>query len=128
MENMSQKVIAHISSKVIQKLDLDCKIDEPIYIGDSNIKHMKEKHPIDYEQYHDYIGEILNTPDYVALNKKNNSLEYVKELKFDDNFVKVTVRVSRSGRYFARSMYVLNTRRVLNFIANGTLKKIDKNA
>lgn len=124
---MSQKIIAHISSKVIQMLNLDCKLDEPIYIGDSNIEHMKEKHPADYEKYHDHISDILSAPDYVALNKKNNSLEYVKEFKFDDNFVKVAVRVSKSGRYFARSMYVLNTRRVLSFITNGTLKKIDKN-
>ena len=38
-------------------------------------------------------------------------------------FVKVAVRVSARGQLFARSVYRLNTNRVLNFIEKGTLKR-----
>lgn len=123
---MSQRIIAHISATVIDVLNLECQPGEPIYLGSSNIEHMKDKHPADYERYHAYISQILSAPDYVAINKKNQSIEYVKQFRIDDAFVKVAVRVSHSGRYFARSMYTLNTKRVQNFIAKGTLKRVDR--
>ena len=78
---MSQRIIARISAAVITTLSLECNPGEPIYLGDSNIDHMKDRHPVDYERYHAYIGRILSSPDYVAINEKNNSLEYVKEFK-----------------------------------------------
>lgn len=42
----------------------------------------------------------------------------------DHEHVKVAVRVSNNGLYFARSLYVLNEKRVENFIQKGTLKPI----
>lgn len=40
------------------------------------------------------------------------------------DYVKVAVRVSTKGIMFVRSLYVLNSKRVNNFIKNGQLKKI----
>lgn len=66
----------------------------------------------------------MGNPDYVGLNTKDESIEYVKEYKVDDEYVKVAVRVSGNRNYFARSIYVLNKTRVKNFITKGTLKKL----
>ena len=87
---------------------------------------MKSSHPSDYQKYSPYISAILSSPDYVGINNADSSIEYVKEFIQDNNYVKVAVRVSASGQYFARSIYVLNTNRVNNFIEKGTLKKFDK--
>ena len=97
----------------------------PVYLGESNIVHMKQAHPADYAKYGDCISDILKEPDYVGVNPKDDSIEYVKEYLIDHKYVKVAVRVSTAGRYFARSLYVLNSNRVKNFIAKGTLKKLD---
>lgn len=61
--------------------------------------------------------------DYVGINSSDNSIEFVKEYVIDNEFVKVAVRVSRGNKLYARSLYVLNNRRVKNFIAKNTLKK-----
>ena len=84
---------------------------------------MQMSHPADYAKYGTYISDILSTPDYVGINPKDDSIEYVKEYLINQEYVKVAVRVSTAGRYFARSLYVLNQNRVHNFIAKGTLKK-----
>ena len=41
----------------------------------------------------------------------------------NNEYVKVAVRISSSGIFYARSLYVLNSNRVKNFINKGTLIK-----
>lgn len=86
---------------------------------------MKTSHPDDYAKYKEELPNILNHPDYVGINPKDNSIEYVKEFLVDNEYVKVAVRISTKGQYYARSLYVLNNRRTENFIKKGTLKKVD---
>ena len=117
------KQVGKITQNLISKLNLKIPADTPILLGASNIQHMKTSHPADYSKYGRYIKDILNAPDYVGINKKDGSIEYVKEYVLDNEFVKVAVRVSTNGSYFARSLYVLNNNRVNNFIQKGTLLK-----
>ena len=44
---------------------------------EDNIEHMKKKHPEAYEKYGKDIPFILGNPDYVGLNTKDESIEYV---------------------------------------------------
>lgn len=118
------KQVGMISSQVINTLGLNIPIDTPIFIGNSNIAHMRSSHPADYAKYGNNIPDILSSPDYARINPKDGSIEYVKEYKIDGQFVKIAVRVSGGGNYYARSLYVLNNNRVQDFIAKGTLKKI----
>lgn len=119
------KPTAHITQEVIDLLGLDCEADTPIYLGESNIKHMEETHPKDYETYFKHINEILSAPDYVGMNPSDQSIEYVREYRNGTaDYVKVAVRIAKSGRYYARSLYVLNKRRAENFIRKGTLKRL----
>lgn len=117
--------VGTITQDIINVLGItNIKPNTPILLGDTNIKHMQTSHPADYQKYSSHIVNILYSPDYVGVNKKDNSLEYVKEFKIDNEFVKVAVRISLNGNVFARSMYILNNNRVNNFIAKGTLKKV----
>ena len=79
------------------------------------------------KKYGAYISDIINFPDYAAINQKDQSIELVKTFLIHNEYVKVAVRVSDNGRYFARSLYVLNDKRVKNFIQKGTLKPIKNN-
>ncbi len=120
---MAQQV-GILSEKIINILGLSLQANTPILLGESNIIHMQNSHPNDFAKYGDNIAFILSNPDYVGINKKDNSIEYVKEFCIDGEFVKVAVRVSNNGQLFARSIYVLNNNRVHNFINKGTLKKV----
>lgn len=115
--------VGQIKANVIAALGLSIAENTPILLGKSNIQHMKNDHPEDYVKYGAYIGDILDSPDYVGINPGDNSIEYVKEFEIDNDFVKVAVRVSRKGTLFARTIYTLNPNRTQNFIAAGTLKK-----
>ncbi len=119
--------IGEFSSQVINTLNLNIVAGTPIYIADTNLEHMQSSHPADYSRYRNDISLIIATPDYVGLNTKDNSIEFTKEYMVNDEFVKVAVRVSASNVYYARSLYVLNTNRVRNFIKKGTLKPLDNN-
>lgn len=117
------KQVGKLSQRVIEVLGLTLSEGRSILLGESNIAHMVSRHPEDYALYGEYIPLILSMPDYVALNTKDESIEYAKEVQMDDVYVKVAVRVSARGQLFARSVYRLNTNRAKNFIEKGTLKK-----
>ena len=117
------KQVGVLCQHVIDLLGLTMKDGQSILLGESNIAHMVSNHPADYALYGEYIPLILSAPDYVALNAKDSSIEYVKEVQVNSIYVKVAVRVSARGQLFARSIYRLNTNRVLNFIEKGTLKR-----
>ena len=117
------KQVGKLSQRVIELLGLTLSEGRSILLGESNIAHMVSRHPEDYALYGEYIPLILSMPDYVALNTKDESIEYVKVVQMDDVYVKVAVRVSARGQLFARSVYRLNTNRAKNFIEKGTLKK-----
>lgn len=117
------KQVGKLSQRVIELLGLTLSEGRSILLGESNIAHMVSRHPEDYALYGEYIPLILSMPDYVALNTKDESIEYVKEVQMDNVYVKVAVRVSARGQLFARSVYRLNTNRAKNFIEKGTLKK-----
>ena len=121
-----KKRIGHFSEQIIRILDLDIPVGTPIYIADSNIEHMKSSHPKTFEKYKDELQNIIENPDYIGKNTKDDSIEFTKEYLIDGEYVKVAVRISTSNIYYARSTYELNPNRVKNFIQKGTLKKLDK--
>lgn len=121
-----RREIGCFTSAVINALELDIPVGTPIYISDSNIEHMKTSHPQDFKKYGCDIESIISAPDYVGRNSKDNSIEFTKEYFIAGDYVKVAVRVTSNNVFYARSMYVLNPKRVKNFIAKGTLKKLDK--
>lgn len=118
-----KRQVGQFSSHIINLLGLNIEVGTPIYISDTNIAHMKSSHPNDFIKYGGDIEHIISAPDYVGKNIKDNSIEFTKEYLIDGEFVKVAVRVSSSGVFYARSMYTLNSNRVKNFIRKGTLIK-----
>lgn len=94
-----QKIVGKVTKEVACVLNIDLPDDNYIYIGTTNEIHMKTNHPEDYEKYGDKICEILQSPDFVRLNGKDGSIEYVKEYRSDNDYVKVAVRLSGGSRF-----------------------------
>ena len=116
----SEKVIKLLPDNIADNI----ADNTPILLGNSNIHHMQSSHPTDYAKYGSDISDIINNPDYIGVNNKDDSIEFVKEYLVDNEFVKVAVRVSNSNNYYARSLYILNNNRVRNYILKGTLIKV----
>ena len=121
-----RKQIGYFSQDVIDLLNLDMKAGTPIYIGESNIEHIKSRHPYEYEQYLPYIDEIISKPDYVGQNPKDGSISYVKTYQLGSEYVRVAVRITPNGVPFAKSLHILSTCNAERYIERGTLKKLDK--
>ena len=108
--------IGNITKKVIKILQLDYFKEQPIFIGDANIKHMQEQHPKDYKKYGMKIKEILNEPTYLARNEKKKSIEFIKQYKNKkDEYVLIAVRVSTNNIHFARTMYLMSEDKVKKY-------------
>lgn len=54
------KQIGKVTKRIIKILGLNYDEEQPIFLGDANIKHMKEQHPKDFEKYfkHNYFYEF----------------------------------------------------------------------
>ena len=105
-----------ITAQVINILGLDIVPNTPIYLGETNIAHMKSEHAADYERYGVLIKEIISTPTYVGYKK--GSIEYIKVLS---EYVKIAVRVSSDDTYFARTLYTVNPNKIEKMVEKGSL-------
>jgi len=120
--------IGEISEKVKVTLDLDYDVGTPIYIGPTNIEHMQREHPIEYERFFELLPKIISTPDYVGLNPKDGSIEYIKTFPINaGNYLKLAVRISNDNFLFARSLYEILERTVQSRAEKGMLKPLTEN-
>lgn len=53
------KPVAYISERVVNMLHLPISPGTPVFIGESNIEHIKKRHPYEYEKYMPDIGSII---------------------------------------------------------------------
>lgn len=118
-------IVGHVTETIAALAGISLPKDANIYLGASNIEHMRSSHPADFARYGNQLADILKSPDYIGKNPSDDSLEYVKEFLVSGEYVKVAVRLSKSDRFYARSLYVLNSNRVRNYVSKGTLKKLD---
>ena len=121
------KIIGYISKDVIKTLGLNISPDTPVFIGESNIEHIKNRHPYEFDKYYKDISIIINSPDYVGINPKDDSILFVKLYNVDGEYVRVAVKIASGGKYFARTLHSLSTCNAERYLEKGTLKKLDSN-
>ena len=121
---MDRQKIGCFSHEVIDILGLDVSEGTPIYIGTSNIEHIKNRHPYEYEKYFHHISEIISMPDYVGKNPSDNSITFVKLYQTDEEYIRVAVRVTTKGIAFAKTLHLLSTVNAERYIEKGTLKTL----
>lgn len=121
------KIIGYISKDVIKTLGLNISPDTPVFIGESNIEHIKNRHPYEFDKYYKDISIIINSPDYVGINPKDDSILFVKLYNVDGEYVRVAVKIASGGKYFARTLHSLSTCNAERYLEKGTLKRLDTN-
>lgn len=121
------EIVGYISQTVIKTLDLKLEPNTPVFIGESNIEHIKNRHPYEYDVYYKDIGTIINSPDYVGLNPKDSSILFVKLYKINTDYIRVAVKITSGGKCFAKTLHSLSTCNAERYIEKGTLKRLDTN-
>ena len=118
--------IGKFSKKIIDLLNLNIPENTEIYIGNQNREHMEKKHSHDYYYYHHLLPNIISNPDYVGIEAKNNSIEYIKEVSIDPSvIIKIAIRVSSNGKYFVRTMYNISDHKIQSALNKGYLFKVE---
>jgi hypothetical protein len=117
---MANEKVGEFSEAVIKLLGLTVGAGTPIYIGDSNLDHMKKNHPWDFIMHGKKLGAIIATPDYVSI-REDGSIEYIK---IYGQHIKVAVRVAGDSLYYARSLYHIGAAEAKRKIRHGKWKRI----
>ena len=115
--------IGKITFKIIKILKLPYIDEKPIFIGDSNINHMKQKHLEDFIKYGEEIKNIIKNPTYLARNEKKNSIEFIKKYKEQNDFVLVVARLTTNDIYFVRTMYIMSNEKVEKYLKHNYFYK-----
>lgn len=122
----NRKKIGEFDETIIQFLNLKIPVGTPIYIGPSNIEHIKSRHPYEYDKYFSDIENILADPDYTGINPHDGSVLFVRLYEVCGEYIRVAVRVSAYGNCYAKTLHLLSTYNAERYIEKGTLKKLDK--
>ena len=59
-------------------------VTEDVIITDNQIKHIRERHPNDYERFAEYFSEIIADPDYILEANRSNTAFVLKQI-FNNN-------------------------------------------
>lgn len=116
--------IGTFSKRIIELLNLQIEQGTPIFIGDKNIAHIKERHPEEYDLYFPRIEEIISDPDFVGKDPKNNSIDFVKLYQAGTEYIQVSVRIDMGGRHIARTLFMLASFKAERYIDQGTLVRV----
>lgn len=90
--------------QIIGKLDIEryrvlspqIRTDE-VVITDERIAHIKERHPNDFEQYAQYMQQIIRSPDYILEANKPNTAFLLKEFTKEDEKFQLILRLAVEG-------------------------------
>lgn len=121
------EIVGYISQAVIKTLNLELNPNTPVFIGKSNIEHIKNRHPYEFDKFYRDIGLIINSPDYVGLNPKDDFILFVKLYRVNGEYIRVAVRIASNSKCFAKTLHSLSTCNAERYIEKGTLKRLDAN-
>ena len=119
---LDRQKVGCFTQEVIDMLELELAAETPIYIGTSNVAHIRNRHPYEYEKYLPHISDIISMPDYVGKNPSDDSISFVKFYQMGEEYVRVAVRVTTNGTAFAKTLHLLSTANAEKYIEKGTLK------
>jgi hypothetical protein len=115
-----------VKDSIKELLGLKTELTEIEYSKHGLKRHLEKRQHYDVLKYLDDIKDIIEDPDYVGINEKNNkvALEYVKCYKKN---VQLVLKVNKSkDKFFIASMYSINDFKLSSRKFSGRLKKVDK--
>lgn len=87
--------IGKIDREIYKCVTKDIRTDEVI-ITETQIQHIKERHPEDYEKYGKYFADIVSKPDYIIEANRENTALILKKIQIEDETFKTVLRIATS--------------------------------
>lgn len=94
-EGSKVQTVGHIDIEKYRCVTDDITTDEVI-ITDTQIQHIMERHPGDYERFFGFFNEIISDPDYIIEANKPNTAILLKEVQIADESFKLVLRLAVS--------------------------------
>lgn len=79
-EEIQVHLVGKINREIYKCITEDIVTDEVI-ITDNQIRHIKDRHPNDYERFSKYFGRIVEDPDYILEANKPNTAFVLKSVE-----------------------------------------------
>lgn len=90
--------------KIIGRLDIEiykCVADnimtDEVIITEERIRHIKERHPNDYELFYSYMREVIECPEYIIEANKPNTALILKSFSDGEKQFKTVLRLVTSA-------------------------------
>ncbi len=88
-------VVGQINLEVFRCVSEDI-ITTEVIITDERIKHIKARHPNDYENYSQHMTSIIEDPDYIIEDNNPDSAVLLKEITEGNERFQLVIRLSTS--------------------------------
>ena len=88
--------IGKIDRNIYKCVTPDIRTEEVI-ISDTQIQHIKNRHPNDYENYFKYAEIIISKPDYILEANKPNTTFILKHIEDADKSFEMILRLQTSN-------------------------------
>lgn len=82
--------------KTIYRCVTDDITTDEVIITNTQIQHIMERHPGDYERFFGFFHEIISNPDYIIEANKPNTAVVLKEIQTADESFKLVLRLAIS--------------------------------
>ncbi len=69
---------------------------DEVIVTEAQVKHIKERHPGDYERFSGYLDEIISNPDYIVETAKPNTALILKKILKEGQVFKTVLRLVTS--------------------------------
>lgn len=67
---------------------------DEVIITDERIRHIRERHPNDFEQYEAYLARIIEEPDYLLRDKMPNTAMVLKAFEEEKSHFRLALRLA----------------------------------
>lgn len=87
--------VGRIDKEIYKCITEDIVTDEVI-ITENQIKHIKERHPNDFERFQTYFAIIISEPDYILRANRPNTGVILKTIEENGERLKLVIRIHTS--------------------------------
>lgn len=88
--------VGKLNREIFRCILEDIRTDEVI-ITENQVNHIKERHPLVYENFNSYFEEMITFPDYIIEASKPNTALILKQITLEGQMFKLVLRLATSG-------------------------------
>lgn len=89
------RFIGKLDKEIYSCVTEDITTDE-VVITDTQVQHIKERHPGDYERFFQLLPEIISEPDYILEANKPNTAFVLKKVELENVNFQLILRLKTS--------------------------------